>query len=259
VPLAPETIARPGPLAVPYTYTLGATEYLQVMAAFASWDGSGASGAFLPALSFYDGAGNRFMRVFPTTSIAQGGTADVTYAPFPGGLIKSGQSGTLPTTIFLTAAGLWPALTAGSSFPNRVASATNAQNVYLVDFPTGSQLFAHAMLVMPSNWDAGTITAQFVWMVNGTTTGNVTWRLQGCCYGSGSTLDQAYGTAQTVSSAATGTANQVIVSSATPAITLGGSPAASQFTQLRLARNGNADSLAATARLLGVLVTYGTV
>lgn len=93
MPLAPDIIARPGPLAIPYTYELGATEQLRAVSAFAHWDGTGASGAFLPCLSFYDASGNLFMRVFPSTSVAQGGTADVTYAPFPSAGLGGGGGG----------------------------------------------------------------------------------------------------------------------------------------------------------------------
>lgn len=86
MPLAPDIIARPGPLAIPFTYELGSTEQLRAVSAFAHWDGTNASGAFLPCLTFYDQNGNRFMRVFPSQTIPVGGTADVTYAPFPGGI-----------------------------------------------------------------------------------------------------------------------------------------------------------------------------
>lgn len=60
---------------------------------FAHWDGSGASGDFLAALSFYTANGTLLSRVFPSTPVAQGGVADVSYAPFPGGLGRSSGSG----------------------------------------------------------------------------------------------------------------------------------------------------------------------
>lgn len=87
--LEPAVITRPGPLAAPVTYKLSATERLKPTAAFAHWNGAAASGAFLPALSFYTQDGKLFSRVFPT-QVAQGDVADVSYAPFPGGVAGGG-------------------------------------------------------------------------------------------------------------------------------------------------------------------------
>lgn len=82
-----DLIGRPGPWAVPYEYELGATETVRPATAYATWDGTGASGDFLPCLAFYSQDGTRVARVFPSTKVAAGDVANVTYAPFPGGLI----------------------------------------------------------------------------------------------------------------------------------------------------------------------------
>jgi hypothetical protein len=111
---------------------------------------------------------------------------------------------------------------------------------------------------MPPAYGGGTVTAIFIWTANSTSTNSVVWSCQGRAYGNGITIDQAYGTLQSVTQANTSTALQVQISSATAAITLAGSPAASQFVQFRVGRNAGAgsDNLAATAMLLAVIITY---
>jgi hypothetical protein len=135
---------------------------------------------------------------------------------------------------------------------------TNKENVYSLDFADGSTTYGEWGLVMPSDWDGSTVTAQFFWFANDTTTNAVLWGLAGVALGDGNALDTAWGTAATVSDANASTANQLRISSATGAMTVGGSPAASKYVQFRAERVGGdaSDTLAATARLLGVMVTY---
>ena len=78
----------------PYTYTLTGAQTFRPESAFAHFDGTGASGPFLACLTFKSIDGKIFSRTFPSTAIAAGGVADVSYAPFPGGLIQNaGGSG----------------------------------------------------------------------------------------------------------------------------------------------------------------------
>ena len=83
------------------------------------------------------------------------------------------------------------------------------------------------------------------------------WGLQGRSYGNDEAIDQAWGTAQEVSDdwIANG---DVHITSATPAITLAGTPAASELVQFRVYRNpGHADDdHTGDALLLGVMVNY---
>lgn len=169
-----------------------------------------------------------------------------------------GQRGPAPAgQLFLTASGMIPATTNGAA-QNKNVAATNVQNYYSLDFDQTTQEFAHAVVAMPSDWDGGTVTAQFYWTATGTSTSPVEWALEGRSYGDAETIDQAYGTEQVISDAHTATALQVQISGATPAITIGGTPAASELVMFRVKRNpasGN-DTLAADAMLLGVMVNY---
>lgn len=76
----------------PYAYTLSEIQTFRPESVFASWDGTGASGPFLACLTFVSDSGNVFSRTFPSTAIQAGGTADVSYAPFPGGMIAGSIS-----------------------------------------------------------------------------------------------------------------------------------------------------------------------
>jgi hypothetical protein len=94
-------------------------------------------------------------------------------------------------------------------------------------------------------------------MSNNASTNSVVWGFQGRAYADSDLIDQAFGTAQTVTDANQAT-RDVNISAATAAITLGGTPAASNFVQFRCYRDGAAggDTLAATAELLAIRITY---
>jgi hypothetical protein len=170
----------------------------------------------------------------------------------------SGANGASVTgQIILTAGGGWPSITAGAQSPTLTATATNAVNFYSINFADGSQTFANWAMPMPSDYNGGTITAVFYWMSNNASTNSVVWGFQGRAYADSDLIDQAFGTAQTVTDANQAT-RDVNISAATAAITLGGTPAASNFVQFRCYRDGAAggDTLAATAELLAIRITY---
>jgi subtilisin family serine protease len=153
---------------------------------------------------------------------------------------------------------MWPSTTSGASNNTKVEAATNKQNVYVLDFADGSDLFVEATLAMPSDWDGGTVTANFYWMTNGTSTNGVVFGIAGRSYGDSETLDQAFGTQVKVTDNGVATANQVLISAATAAVTLSGTPAASELVQFRIQRvaSDGSDTLAQTVRLLGVMINY---
>lgn len=70
--------------AVPQRYEVPGSAEIEPLSAFAHYDGSGAASAFRPTLTFYSDGGLILARVFPSTTIPAGGTADVTFAPFLG-------------------------------------------------------------------------------------------------------------------------------------------------------------------------------
>lgn len=134
---------------------------------------------------------------------------------------------------------------------------TNKVMVETLDFDQSTAEYAQIRFLMPKRWNEGTVTVQFYWTA--TTTGNVVWAAQGVALSDDDAMDTAFGTAQSVTDGVTA-ANDLMISSATGAITIGGSPAAGDlvvFQFYRDASNGS-DTLAADAKLLGVKIILTT-
>lgn len=155
---------------------------------------------------------------------------------------------------------MWPSGTSGCATNAKTEQATNKQNLYTLDFDGAGTIkeFSEGTVAMPSDWDGGTVTATFYWTATGTSTNSVVWGCQGRSYGDSETLDQAWGTAQEVTDAHTATALQAQISGTSAAITLSGTPAASELVQFRIYRdpNNGSDTLAVDAMLIGVRITY---
>ena len=75
-------ITRDGPYVAPFAYKLAAGESWQALTISATWDGTSASGAFYPCCSIYTQDGKLVSRDFPSSSVAAGASAEVTYHPF---------------------------------------------------------------------------------------------------------------------------------------------------------------------------------
>jgi len=164
-------------------------------------------------------------------------------------------SGGGSTNIWIPASAWIPRTTTGAGIDSREQS-TNKINTDELLFDAGTDEFAQAMIVMPSNWNAGTVTAKFHWTAS-TGSGDVVWGLQGRAYANDDALDQAMGTAQTATDTLTAT-NDVDISPATSAITLGGTAASGNPVIFQVYRDADAggDTLANDARLLGVEISY---
>jgi hypothetical protein len=164
-------------------------------------------------------------------------------------------SGGGSTNVWIPASAWIPRTTTGAGIDSREQS-TNKINTDELLFDAGTDEFAQAMIVMPSNWNAGTVTAKFIWTASAGS-GDVVWGLQGRAYANDDALDQAMGTAQTATDTLTAT-NDVDISPATSAITLGGTAAAGNPVIFQVYRDADAggDTLAVDARLLGVEISY---
>ena len=182
-------------------------------------------------------------------------TVDSTTATGVKWAAASGGSSGGSTNVWIPAAQWIPRTTTGCGIDSRELS-TNKINTDELLFDAGTDEFAQCMIVMPSNWNAGTITAKFHWTAS-TGSGDVVWGLSGRAYANDDALDQAQGTAQTVTDTLTAT-NDLDISPATSAITLGGTAAAGNPVIFQVYRDADAggDTLAADARLLGVEISY---
>lgn len=154
---------------------------------------------------------------------------------------------------------MWPSTTSGAAANAKTEYGTNDVDLYGLAFDQTSQEFAQATVKMPDDWDAGTVTATFVWTKVGTATDSVVWGCQGRAYGDNEDIDAAWGTAQEVTDAGQSATNRVHISGVSSAITLAGTPAAGKLVQFRVYRDpaDASDGLAADAILLGVMIEFG--
>jgi hypothetical protein len=123
-----------------------------------------------------------------------------------------------------------------------------------MDFADAANLSAQLHLKLPSDW-ASTVDAKVVWFTSATS-GNVVWQLATICVADAETSDPAFNTASTVTDAAKGTTLQLNDASLTTVTVTG--CAAGELLFLKVQRDSGhaSDSLAATARLIGVELTY---
>ena len=178
----------------------------------------------------------------------QGAGAAPTWAAASGG---GGGS----TNLWIAASQWIPRTTTGVGVDS-TETTTNRQNFDQLLFDAATDEFAQALVVMPSNYNAGTVTGRFYWTAS-SGSGAVVWGLQGLAYSDDDALDTATGTAQTVTDTLLA-ANDMMISGATSAITIGGTPGANKAVQFQIYRDADAggDTLAVDARLLGVEISY---
>ena len=174
-----------------------------------------------------------------------------------------------PTTlgahnIWVPAGAMTPRTTSGAA-AGTAETATNRVNYDYLAFDTGADEFAQFWVRMPKSWDAGTITATFVWTHPSTTTNfDVTWGIQAVAFGDGVASDSAFGTGITVTDAG-GTTGNFYTSPTTAAVTIAGTPAAEKMVCFQVYRdvdgNGVAgnDDLAVDAHLVGVTLSLVTI
>jgi hypothetical protein len=180
-------------------------------------------------------------------TVDSGETTGVKWAALPAG----GS-----TNLWIPASAWIPRTTAGCGVDSREIGSTNRQNFDELLFDAGTDEFAQALVIMPSNYNNSTITARFYWTA-ASGSGDVIWGIQGRAYADDDALDSAHGTAQTATDTLLA-ADDMHVSAATSAVTIGGTPAANTPIQFQVYRDADAggDTLAVDARLLGVSIAF---
>ncbi len=124
-----------------------------------------------------------------------------------------------------------------------------------MDFADGANsLSAQYHLDLPTDWTS-TLDAKFVWFTSATTN-SVVWQIATICVADAETSDPAFNTASTVTDAAKGTTLQLNDASITGVTTTG--CAAGEVMYLKVFRDPAhaSDTLAATARLVGLELTF---
>lgn len=135
-----------------------------------------------------------------------------------------------------------------------VETSTNHVTYFVDEFVSASKTHGWGKTAMPANWNGSTIQARFFFDSTSAGTGNVILGIGGTCYGNGSTIDVATGTAQEVTTTYQGS-GKMNISGLTSAITLGGTPAAGNLCLFDIYR-ASTDTLAATIRILAVQIVY---
>lgn len=157
--------------------------------------------------------------------------------------------------IYVPAYQMWPSTTNGSSAITKTEYTTNDQDLQSLDFDQTTQEHAQFTLVMPDDWNAGTITYKAWWTAAaGSAAQTVEWNLQARAYANDDAIDAAWGTAIEVSDALIATGD-IHVTSESAALTIANTPSAGELVQFRVYRDV-ADTLAADAKLLAIKLYY---
>lgn len=183
-----------------------------------------------------------------------------------GGVTAADNVGNTRTDVTVTRTGVYRELwvDAGAMVPRTttgaaaatVESTTNKVMNDVLDFDQTTEEFAQFRVSMPDAWDRGTIKARVYWTA-ASGTGGVTWGLRGTTYRDDDAIDVAFGTEVNVSDTLIA-ADDVHITAATAAITIGGTHALHNLIIMQIARKVSdaGDTLTADARLLGVKLQY---
>jgi len=163
-------------------------------------------------------------------------------------------------SIFVPASAMTSTVTNGAAFSSK-EFATNDINMDYLAFDTTTEEFAEFQFPMPENWDRSTIKAKFFWAPTddtGDTAKTVEWEIAAGALSNADTIDAALGTAQVISDTElTGESATLHVSGATPAITVGGTPALGDLVHFKVSRNvSGTDDYGADALLFGCWIQF---
>ena len=133
------------------------------------------------------------------------------------------------------------------------------QDKYIFDATTNEYVFFN--MVMPEQWDLGTMKVKFYWKASSSAAGDVIWGIKSNARSNDDKIDVAFGTAVVVTDAAHEEADAdqpVSITDATGNMTVGNSPAADDMIYFAIYRDANAlgDTYAVDAELLGVSIQY---
>jgi hypothetical protein len=160
-------------------------------------------------------------------------------------------------TIWIPSGAMTPRSTGGAAI-GVAETAVNKVMLKTLNFDAAAAEYAQFSVRMPKSWNEGVLYAYFVWS-NESGTGDVVWGLQAVAMSDDDVVDAAFGVAQTVTDGVTA-AGDLMQSAATAALAVAGAPAANDwvvFQAYRAAADG-ADTLAADARLHGIVIIYTT-
>lgn len=158
------------------------------------------------------------------------------------------------------AGAIQPSVAGGCAALSSIVSAANQPDIITLDFDPSTQEYAQFAIPMPKSWNEGALTAEFRWSHAATTTNfGVVWNIQAVAVSDDDAIPVNFGTAQQVADTG-GTTNDLYVTSQTPAMTVGGTPAAGDTVFFRVSRvtGDGSDNMAVDARLHSVVLYMTT-
>ena len=163
-------------------------------------------------------------------------------------------------TIYIPAGALIPTTTNGAAY-GLAELATNDVMKEYYSFDATTEEFVCVEFPMPEDWDRSTVKAKFFWSgASGCTAADtVEWQIAGQAVSNDDAMDVAFGDAGEVITDAVlgGTFGDLCLTSATPAVTVGGTPALADLVQWKVSRNvAGTDDMAEDALLFGVWIQY---
>lgn len=166
-------------------------------------------------------------------TVTNSGTSSAAVLNFgiPQGAAGTGGGGGGDPIQTYRASQLIPATTNGAG----VDSLENGWNRDFLTFPLSANRYAELEIGWPTGWVG--YQYRVIWRSTGTT-GNVLFRSEARCFADSSAENGSAGTAVDVTDSASGTAQQVMVSSWSSTVTPGGSVADGAPTQIRIGRIG---------------------
>lgn len=157
-------------------------------------------------------------------------------------------------------AGAMKAQSTNGAAAGTVEMTTNKNMFVTLDFDPSTQEYAQFSIAMPKSWNESTVTFVPVWSHAATTTNfGVVFSLAGVAISNDDAGDVAFGTAQT-STDTGGTTNDIYFGPESSAITIAGSPAATDLVMFLVARvpADAGDTMAIDARLHGIVLFITT-
>ena len=169
-------------------------------------------------------------------------------------------------TIWVDAGAMVPATTNGAAVATEEMHATNFTTMDYLAFDKATEEYADFKMVMPEQYNNSTVKVKFYWKPSDSETGvSVIWGIKAYAATEDDTLaggSGVWGTAQEIESTDHSTGNLVdddlYISTATPAMTINGTPAEGKLVFFRVYRKAadGTDDYDADAHLLGVNIQY---
>lgn len=163
-------------------------------------------------------------------------------------------------TMYIPASAMSPTPTNGATDPGIVELTAGNPCLRVLDFVNANDTFAQFEVSFPKSWDKGTVTFQAFWTVSSPVSTGVAWALQAVCVSNDEPIDVAYGTAVVVTDNAGGSADDLLVSDESAAVTIAGTPADDDVCYFQVYRDVSdaGDDMVEDARLVGVKIFYTT-